>query len=154
MRSLVLCALIAFPASVAPAQPAVQPAQAKKELTAVFGKLVDALQRRDTAVLSRIYAPTYSFTIGGGDSVSTLTRAERLQSVAANPDSITVLNLERCDFTLVAGLGLGDCWIRQRNVTGPSSQWTGIFTTVVFVRRAGQWRLLRSHASVNRPRRQ
>lgn len=153
MRSMILFVPLVVLASAAPAQPATQAAQTKKELTTLFAKVVDAVQHRDTVTLTRIYAPEYSFVIGGGDSVTSLTRAERLQSIAASTDSISTLNLERCEFSVFALVAFGDCWIRQRNVVGPSSEWTGIFTTVVFTRASGRWRLVRSHASVNRHRR-
>jgi hypothetical protein len=114
--------------------------------------VITAVQRRDTASLSRIYAPGYHFVIGGGDSVTTLTRAERLQAVAASGDSIPTLNLERCDFDLHGNTAVGHCWIRQRNVGGTSTGWVGIHSTGVWVRRDTRWRLVASHASVNRPR--
>ena len=154
MRPTTLLFLGALVPSLSAAQPAAKTDQVKKELTGLYGRVIDAVQHRDTAALARIYAPDYSFAIGGGDSVTTLTRAERLFSIASSPDSISVLNLERCAFQVFAGLAIGECWVRQRTVTGPANQWTGIYSTVVFRRGASGWRLLRSHASVNRHRSQ
>ena len=132
-------------------------AQAKSstpDFTAKFRQVVDAVQRRDTVTLGRIYADRYTFTIGGGDSVTTLTRADRLRSIAADPDSISKLNLERCDFDLFGATSVGHCWIRQQNIQGRQSEWVGIYTTVVFNRsQAGRWQIVASHASVNRPKR-
>jgi ketosteroid isomerase-like protein len=73
----------------------------------------------------------------------------------ANPDSISTLNLESCQFrTAGSATAVGGCWIRQRNVEGRQDDWVGIYSTVVFVKNpAGRWRLVASHASVNRPKR-
>ncbi|MGE0442652.1 MAG: hypothetical protein AB7L66_21760 [Gemmatimonadales bacterium] len=71
---------------------------AVKELNALFGTLIDALQTRDTATLERIYAPQYSFAIGGGDTVTVLSRAERMAAIVASSENIPRLNVERCDF--------------------------------------------------------
>ena len=139
------------------ASQATGPAAAKinADLTALFGKVVAALRTRDTMALRSIYAENYQFTVGGGDSVTSLTRAERLQSVAASPDSITDLNLESCQFKPVgAATAVGGCWIRQRSMEGRQDDWVGIYSTVVFVKNpAGRWRLAVTHASVNRPKR-
>ena len=137
------------PLSLAPAQTKTAP-----DLTAKFRQVVEALQTRDTATLGKIYAPGYTFAIGGGDSVTTLTRAERLQSVAASSDSISTLNLERCDFDRFDATAVGHCWIRQQNIAGRQTEWVGIYTTVIFNRTpTGRWQLVASHASVNRPKR-
>lgn len=130
-------------------------AQAKTpDFTAKFRQVVEAVQRRDTVTLSGIYSDRYTFAIGGGDSVTTLTRAERLQSIAASTDSITTLNLERCDFDIFRATAVGHCWIRQQNIQGRQSEWVGIYVTPIFSRnQAGRWQLVASHNSVNRPKR-
>lgn len=135
-------------------QPTGSLARVKNELNTLFAGVIDALQRRDTIALAKVYGPRYSFVLGGGDSVVVLSRAERLESVAANPDSISTLNVERCDFEVYASTAVGNCWIRQQDVAGTAGAWSGIFTTAVFNRNpSGRWQLVASHASVNRPRR-
>jgi ketosteroid isomerase-like protein len=153
MRPVTLLILMALVPTVSSGQGTPSADRTKEELTTLYGRLIEALQRRDTALLGRIYAPDYAFALGGGDSLTTLTRAERLSSIAASTDSISVLNLERCDFKLYGTVAVGECWIRQRNVTGPTHEWAGIYSTVVFRRLATGWRLTRTHASVTRPRR-
>ncbi len=140
--------------SLAPVSLSLAQTRTTPDLTAKFRQVVEAVQKRDTVTLSGIYAHGYTFAIGGGDSVTTLTRAERLQSIAASNDSISTLNLERCDFDRFGATAVGHCWIRQQNIEGRQSEWVGIYTTVIFNRtQAGRWQLVASHASVNRPKR-
>ena len=152
MRSTALLLLLVVPSATLRAQAPARGDAAQRELTAAFTGLIDALQSRDTAALSKVYAKGYRFAIGAGDSVTTLTREERLASVAASQDSISRLNVERCDFTLHGTTtAVGGCWLRQ---LGEGGVWTGIFITTTFRRATPQrrWQLLASHASVNRPR--
>ena len=149
MKLAALLGLSVAPFALVLAQPKTTP-----DFTAKFRQVVEAVQRRDTVTLSGIYADRYSFTIGGGDSVTTLTRSDRLRSIAADTDSISTLNLERCDFDVFGATSVGHCWIRQQSVLAKRSDWVGIYTTVVFNRnRAGRWQIVASHASVNRPKR-
>lgn len=152
MRStaLLLPLLMMCPGVPIAAQAPDRNAATSRELTAIFTRVIDALQRRDTAALGKIYAKGYRFAIGGGDSVTTLTRAERLANIAESTDSIPRLNVERCDFDLHGTTAVGGCWLRQ---LGAGGEWTGIYTTVFFRRATPQsrWQLLASHASVNRP---
>lgn len=148
MRSTALLLLLVIPVAVraqSQGRTAVQ-----RELTTVFTRVIEALQVRDTATLGQIYGKDYRFAIGGGDSVTTLTREERLANVAVSTDSIPRLNVERCDFDVYGTTAVGACWVRQLAAGGG---WTGIFTTVVFRKATPQarWQLLASHASVNRP---
>ena len=134
-------------------QPPSATAKTKAELTGMYRKVLGALQSRDTVILTGIYGPGYHFVMGAGDSVITLNRAERLQSVAASTDSIRTLTLERCDFDLFGPMAIGGCWIRQ-NSGGRADAWVGIYSTQVFNRDVrGRWWMVRSHASVNRPTR-
>lgn len=144
-----------FGLSLAPFSLALAQANATPDFTAKFRQVIEALQKRDTVTLRGIYADRYTFTIGGGDSVTTLTKADRLRSIAASTDSISRLTLERCDFDLFgATTSVGRCWIRQQNTQGSQTEWIGIYNTVVFNRTpAGRWQLVTSHASVNRPKR-
>jgi hypothetical protein len=155
MRPVLVLFLIALGVSPSlSSQPTGSLSRVKSELNTLFAGVVDALQRRDTVALAKVYGPHYSFVLGGGDSVVVLSRAERLESVAANPDSISSLNVERCDFEVYASTAIGNCWIRQQDVAGAAGAWSGIFTTTVFNRKpSGRWQLMASHASVNRPRR-
>ena len=140
--------------SLAPCSLALAQAKTTPDFTAKYRQVVEALQRRDTVTLGRIYADRYTFAIGGGDSVTTLTRAERLQSVAASTDSISTLTLERCDFDVFGATSVGHCWIRQQSVLASRNDWVGIYSTVVFNRNpAGRWQIVAGHASVNRPKR-
>ncbi|MSR03739.1 MAG: nuclear transport factor 2 family protein [Gemmatimonadetes bacterium] len=140
--------------SLAPVSLSLAQTRSTPDFTAKFRQVVEALQTRDTVTLSGIYANGYTFAIGGGDSVTTLSRAERLQSIAASNDSISTLNLERCDFDRFGATAVGPCWIRQPNIEGRHSEWVGIYTTVIFNRTpAGRWQLVASHARVNRPKR-
>lgn len=146
----ILQALVAAPSGLA--QPNPSSAATKRELGVLFGRVIDAIQRRDTATLAAIYAPNYRFALGGGDSVTTLSRAERLQSVAGSPDNIRTLTLERCDVELFPTFAVGGCWIREQSMTNDRGAWAGIYTTVVFRRVGGRWTIVSSHASVNRPK--
>lgn len=149
MKLTVLLGLSLAPFSPVRAQPKTTP-----DFTAKFRQVVEAVQRRDTVTLRGIYADGYTFAIGGGDSVTTLTRAERLQSIAASTDSISTLNLERCNFDIFGATAVGHCWIRQQDIQGRQSEWVGIYVTPIFSRnRAGRWQLVASHNSVNRPKR-
>ncbi len=149
MKHAAWLALSFAPVTLSSAQPRTTP-----DFTAKFRQVVEALQKRDTTTLRGIYADGYTFAIGGGDSVTTLSRAERLQSIAASSDSISTLNLERCDFDRFGATAVGHCWIRQQNIEGRQSEWVGIYTTVIFNRtQAGRWQLVATHASVNRPKR-
>ncbi len=152
MRFTILLVLSFLLPAPAQAQPPASAAKTKAQLTDMYRQVIGALQSRDTVVLSRIYGAGYHFVMGGGDSVLTLDRAERLQSVAASTDSIRTLSLERCDFDLFGVMAIGACWVRQSS--GGSQEWVGIYSTQVFRRDAGgRWWLVRTHASVNRPRR-
>ncbi|MFN0180292.1 MAG: YybH family protein [Gemmatimonadales bacterium] len=155
MRPILVFFLIAVGTSTSlSSQPVGSVARVKNELNNLFTGLIDAVQRRDTVALAKVYGPRYTFVIGGGDSVVVLSRSERLESVAANPDSIRTLNVERCDFEVYPATAVGSCWIRQQEVAGPAGAWSGIYTTAVFNRNpSGRWQLVASHASVNRPRR-
>lgn len=149
MKLTVLLGLSLAPFSPVRAQPKPTP-----DFTAKFRQVVEAVQRRDTMTLRGIYADGYTFAIGGGDSVTTLTRAERLQSIATSTDSISTLNLERCNFDIFGATAVGHCWIRQQDIQGRQSEWVGIYVTPIFSRnRAGRWQLVASHNSVNRPKR-
>ena len=152
MRLAILLVLSFLLSTLSHAQSPGSAARTKADLTEMYRKVVGALQTRDTAVLSHIYGAGYHFVMGGGDSVITLTRSERLESVAASSDTIRTLSLERCDFDLFGAMAVGGCWIRQSG--GGTGEWVGIYSTQVFHRDArGRWWLVRSHASVNRPRR-
>jgi ketosteroid isomerase-like protein len=150
------CCFLLLPLGIH-AQAGPRPARAaeqKRELTELYTKVLHAVQSRDTVTLRSIYAEDYTFAIGGGDSVTTLSRAERLQSVAANPDSIRTLNLENCDFGLYVTWAMGRCWVRQGTSTTSQGEWVGLYTTVIFAKDArARWRMVASHVSVNRLKR-
>ena len=150
MKVITLFAVALAPWSLAAAQ-----AKATPDFTAKYRQVIEAVQRRDTVALRGIYADRYSFTIGGGDSVTSLTKTERLQAIAASTDSISVLNLEQCKFDLFGTTtAVGHCWVRQQNIQGRQNDWVGIYTTVIFNRTAaGRWQLLGTHSCVNRPKR-
>ena len=144
---------VLFGLSLVPFSLALPQAKTTPDFTAKFRQVVEALQKRDTVTLRGIYGDQYTFTIGGGDSVTTLTKDERLRSIAADRDSISRLTLERCDFDLYGATSVGHCWIRQQSTQGSQTEWVGIYNTVVFNRTpAGRWQLVASHASVNRPK--
>jgi hypothetical protein len=151
MRSIALLALMLFGFASAEGQPTAV-TRTKQELTALFEKAVLAVKSRDTTALAKIYTSNYTFSIGGGDSVLVFDRADRLQSIAVSTDSISTLNLERCDIDLAGQTAVGRCWIRQRSVADAAGEWVGIYTTAVFTRgqRTGPWRILATHASVSR----
>ena len=120
----------------------------KQAITTVYERMLEAVRVRDTVALSRLLTPRYFFTLSGGDSVIALSRAERLQTIAADPDSIPALNLERCDIELYGDAAVGACRIRQLTISDGSTRRVTVLITATFVRGLNRrWQVAASHAS-------
>jgi hypothetical protein len=152
--SVVWLTVVLVGSSALAAQPPPPPrsstATIKTDLVALYQRFLDGLRTRDTASLGRLLTDDYVFILSG-DSVVTMSRAQRLAGIAADPDSVSSLVLEHCDIRLYGSAATGTCRIRERNVT--QSRWEAIQSSVTFIRGIDRrWRLGMVHASLVRPR--
>jgi hypothetical protein len=122
----------------------------RQTLTGVYAQFLDGLRTRDTVALAKLLTKDYTFTLSD-DSVVTMDRAERLRSIAADPDSLPNLSLERCSFQLYGSAATGQCWIRERNQS--QDRWVAIMSTVTMIRGVDRrWRLASVHAALVPPK--
>jgi len=122
----------------------------RAEITALYERMLSLVRARDTAALKRLMVSDYMFTVSGSDVV--LNRSERLAGIAADPDSIAMLFLDRCNINVFGTAAISACRVKERTVTSGRLLDRTIRTTITWVRGADrQWRTAATHASDVKP---
>ena len=144
---LVLSALLANVSMLKAQAGSARPNPAEEQaIRGVYEQLLNADAAGDTATLSRILAPGYTFVPPRGDTI--LTREQRLAHSAADTSSNTVrYDLGVCRTQIHGTTGVAHCryTARVRYPDAAADSVREMISTAVFVKQGKDWRLIATH---------
>ncbi len=157
--AIVLCfCCVAETAVAQPASHAATSPAADAQLLTLYRQMMDGIVRGDSAALARLWAPGYVYTYNTPDTIVTLTRAERLHTLAqerrnaatksdSSASTTDSARVERCAFKTYGTFAAGPCHTMLYSHQGSQRETRPALATVLFTREGGTWRILASHTS-------
>ena len=135
------------PRAHAQAAQQVPDARLQQRLTALYTSMLTGIRDRDTVALRSVLSPRYIYA--PGDSGTVRNRSRRFVSIASDPDSIEVLDLDRCTFKPGTATRIeAECIVHQLGTFNRERWDTRVKSNVSFVREPRGWRIASTRTQI------
>ncbi|MEJ7578392.1 MAG: nuclear transport factor 2 family protein [Pyrinomonadaceae bacterium] len=114
----------------------------EKEIVALRSELAEAIRRRDTRALARIYADDFTHTHASGQVDDKTRRIAALVSGEPTIESATVDEMKIRIYNRTTAVVIGQSTISSPDGSPVKYRWT-----TVYVKRANRWQIIASHAT-------
>ena len=123
-----------------------RPTALEAELRPLYQSMLDAIRKRDTALLNRVLADEYIYT--NGYTAEVLTKSQRLRQTIGQDFVVDTLTLKSLSLHVYPSLVVASALVRQVNRYSDTVERDDVLATVVFTKAPNGWRIAATHTTV------